>query len=104
MAIVLLQKEKQKILEWLSIIGEILDKGSEDCGRYIKMAMGLEPNDGKNLIRYASWLQQKQKCQHIDEMDWSFLDYYRKGVELETNPGHKLLRIDIFWMVGLLAS
>ena len=73
-----------------------MDPGSDDRGRYIKMAMRLEPNCGKTNRSYATWLMERQAGKPTAEWDWSFLEYYRKGVELETDPERKLQRKDIF--------
>ena len=42
------------------------------------------------IRRYATGLHHKQNNCPVNEWDWSFLEYYRKGVELETDPECKL--------------
>ena len=50
---------------------------------FIAISIDLFSSNSFNNQSYASWLQRKQIQIKPSELDWSFLEYYRKALDLE---------------------
>lgn len=77
-------------LRMLCTVERLISLGSsDDFERYSKMGLQIAPNDTYFLAKRGEALAQKQMKLPWSEKDYSYIDFYRKAYENETQPSEK---------------
>ena len=82
-------EEKLVILQGLTFIEHLLTRAlSDDYGRYVEMALHIDPENGEFLGKKAMWLDAQQSPSLAVE-NYYHLELYRKSYECEKLAARK---------------
>ena len=90
-------EHKLEILRSLTLVENFLTRAvSDDYGRYVEMALRLDPKNAEFLGNNAMWLAGRETNKSWADRNYGYLEFYRKSYECENHPTKKILAYNLW--------